>query len=129
MDLSQLKPAERIVDILNPKTDAELGIKVTLISINDDKLKKIKRRIQDDKLRLEARGKNFKSDDIEENRNKLIFSAITGWMWGKDASGEEVTFKGEKPDLNQKNFNAIITELPWFREQLEEAISDEKAFF
>lgn len=129
MDLSELKPLERNVEILHPKTDVEVGIKVSLLSINDDKLKKIKRRIQDDKLRLEAKGKNFKSEDIEENRDKLIFNAVTGWAWGKDASGKETTFNKEKPAFNQKNFNDVMKALPWFRDQLEEAISDEKAFF
>ena len=124
MDLSTLKPAERLVEILNPKTDVELGVKVTLLSINDDKLKKIKRRIQDDKLRLEARGKNFKAEDIEENRNTIIFAALTGWVWDKG-----VTFKGTTPEFNQRIFNDVMNTIPWFRDQLEEAISDEKAFF
>lgn len=124
MDLSDLKSGERFVEILHPKTDLEIGVKVSLVSINDPKLKKIKRRIQDDKLRLESRGKNFKSEDIEENANKLIFNAVTGWEWNKDA-----TFKKEKPAFNQKNFNEVMQTLPWFRDQLEEAISDEKAFF
>ena len=124
MDLSKLKPSERFIEILNPATDVELGVKVSILSINDDKLKKIKRKIQDDKLRLESRGKNFKSDDIEDNTNKLVFNAVTGWVWEKD-----VTFKGAVPDFNQKTFNEVMNELPWFRNQLEEAISDEKAFF
>lgn len=124
MDLSELKPSERFIEILNPKTGLELGVKVSLISINDDKLKKVKRRIQDEKLRLEARGKSFKSEDIEENRNTLIFNALSGWEWSGDTK-----FHGEKPAFTEKNVKAVINELSWFREQLEEAISDEQAFF
>lgn len=124
MDLNTLKPVERTIEIVHPTTGKELNIKVSLISISDERLAKVKRRIQDEKLRLEARGKNFKSEDIEENRNILIFGAMTGWEWSKDAK-----FNGEKPAFNLKTVTEILTALPWFREQLEEAISDEQAFF
>ena len=125
MDLSDLKPMERFVEIVHPKTDIELGIKVSLLSINDPALKKIKRSILNEKNRLEARGKTFKAEDIEENTKKLIFAAVTGWVWDKN-----MTFKGDKaPEFNSKNFDEVMKELPWFSLQLEEAISDEKAFF
>lgn len=124
MDLSTLKPVERTIEILNPVNGQEIGVRISLVSINDERLKKVKRRIQDEKLRLEARGKNFKSEDIEENRNVLIFNAITGWDWSGDTN-----FHGEKPVFNLKNITDVMNELPWLREQVEEAISDEQAFF
>lgn len=125
MDLSSLKPTERQVEILHPGTDEELGIRITLVSINDERLKKAKRRIQDEKLRLEVRGKNFKSEDIEENAIELDFAAMTGWEW----YGKDVNFNGSKPEFNRANVKAVFESLPWFQRQVEEAISDEKAFF
>ncbi len=125
MDLSDFKPVERIIEILNPKTGSEIGLRVSIISLNDERVMKVKRKIQDEKLRLEMRGKNFKSEDIEENRNALIFAAITGWEFH---SGLEWN-KEKSPVLNQKNLVQLLTEHVWVREQIEEAISDEQAFF
>ena len=124
MDITELKPTERFIEIVHPANGKELGIKVSILSINDVKLKKIKRRIQDERLRLEARGKSFKSEDIEENLNDVLFNAITGWEWYGD-----VDFNGEKPLFNQKNVKDVFEELPWFKTQVEEAITDEQAFF
>ena len=129
MDISGLKPAERIVEILNPKDKTPLGINVMLVSLDDERVKKIRRRIQDDRIRLESRGKSFKSEDVEENTISLLFACVTGWEWGKDPSGEQNLWKGLKPDFNLKTFKEIITDLPWFGKQLEEAISDEESFF
>lgn len=125
MDINDFKPSERVVEILNPKTGEPLEIRVTLLSINDDRLKKIKRRIADEKLRLEARGKNFKSEDVEDNLYNIIFNAMTGWEW----YGTEVSFKGVKPEFNRAQVQKVLEELPWFLEQIQEAVSDEKAFF
>ena len=124
MDLKDIKPSGRDIQITHPATDEELGITVSVLSISDPAMHKIKRKIQDERLALERRGKNFKSDEIEENRNILTLSAMTGWKWSKDAK-----FNGEKPEFNRKNVLAVFNELPWFRDQVEEAVSDESAFF
>lgn len=124
MDFSELKPTERVVDILHPKTGEETGIKIMLVSLEDDRTKRARRKIQDERLRLEARGKGFKSDDLEENSMLLLHAAITGWEWAGDA-----LWKGEKPTFNLKMVKEILTELPWLRSQIERALEDESAFF
>lgn len=124
MELSDIKTTERMIEITHPKTGENLGIQVSLMAINDPRMKKIKRKIQDQKLHLEVRGKNFKSEDIEENTYAVVFAAMTGWQWGKDA-----TFKGKKPEFNRANVIEVFNELPWFLGQIDEAIGDEKAFF
>lgn len=125
MDLTKaFKPSERIIEILNPLTDEPLGIKVTILSITDERLKKVKRKIQDQKLHLDARGKTFKSEDVEQNTYALLWEAVTSWDWYGD-----VDYNGVKPEFNQKEFLTVVKDLTWFATQLEEAISDEKAFF
>ena len=126
MDISELKPAdERVIEITHPGTGDPIGVRVSLMSITDARMVKIKRKIQDERLRLEARGKNFKADDIEENRNELSFRAMTGWEWYDGAN-----FKGDKnPVFNRATVDTVLTELPWFRDQIEEGVSDEKSFF
>lgn len=130
MDLNTLKPTERFVEIEHPKTGLPIGIKVSIVSINDDRMKRVKRKIQDERIRLESRGKGFKSEEIEDNRLILCFTAMTGWEWGKNPStDEDVTFNGSKPEFNMKNVREVFSALPWFQTQVEEAISDEAAFF
>lgn len=124
MDIKDLKPTDRTIEILHPGTGEELGITVTVLSINDPQMVKIKRRIQDERIRLESKGKNFKSDDIEENRNIIVLGAMKDWKWSGKAN-----FNGQKPEFNRKNVLEVFKELPWFRDQIEEEVSDESAFF
>ena len=124
MDLANLKPVERMIDILHPSTGEKIGVSVTVLSINDEKMAAAKRRIQNKKLELDRRGKTFKADDLEENEMELLTTAITGWNWEGD-----VDFHGEKPAFNEKNVKAVLKELTWFKQQIVEAVGDEKAFF
>lgn len=124
MDISNLKPVERIIQILHPVTSKELGITVSLLSLNDERMAQIRRKIQNKKIELEKRNKVFKADDLEENELDLLCASITGWSWNGDAD-----YHGEKPVFNEKNVKDVLKELPWFKEQIVEAIGDEKAFF
>jgi hypothetical protein len=155
-ELTTIKPMDRVVEILSPAASAhKIGIRVSLLSIEDDRMEKIKRAITNNRLALEARNKHFKAEDIEENTRDLIFAAMTGWEWynptGDDPknikdwdkkSPEEQadalahydpdampTFNGEVPDFNKKNIMAVLKQLPWFLSQVNEAIGDTKAFF
>ena len=124
MDISNIKSSERIIEILHPKTGEELGISVTVMSYDDDRMKKIRRKILDRRLHLEARGKHFKSEELNENANDLCFNAMTGWEWRGDA-----VFHGKKPEFTRASVTAVFEELSWFRDQIDNAIGDEKAFF
>lgn len=125
MDLANIKPAsEMIHEMLHPGTDEPLGIKVSLCSLDDEKMKRIKRKITDDQQILKRRGKDFTAAQIEENTNLICFTAMNGWVWEGEAS-----FHGEKPVFNQANVYRVFNELSWFREQISEAIGETKSFF
>jgi len=128
-DIGNIVSNDRVIDILHPGTKEPLGIKVSIMHIDDDRMKKIKRKITDERLRLEQRGKNFKAEDLESNRSTLLFSAMTGWEWGKDADGDQNTFHGEIPDFDRRTVIAVLDEKPWFADQINEAISETEAFF
>ncbi|AHJ10712.1 hypothetical protein P106B_29 [Rhizobium phage vB_RglS_P106B] len=128
-DLSQLKPAEIILKIKHPATGRLTGVTVTIMSMFDERMKSFVRQIQDQRLRLEARGKHFKSEEIEDNGIELAFRAMTDWHWGTDEDGEEATFKGKKPEFDKATVKQVLTELPWFKNQIDVAISEEKDFF
>jgi hypothetical protein len=140
-DISTIKTTDRVIDILHPGTGDKLGIRVCVVSIDDDRLTKAKRAITDRRLHLEARAKNFKAEELEENKNNLLLAAIIGWEWYaqdevKDDNGKVITearerpsFNGEVPEFNRRNVLAVISDLPWFATQINEAIGETDTFF
>lgn len=138
MDISNIKPTDRTIEIRNPATHQPLGIRCRVVSIEDDRLKAVKRKISDESLRLQSKGKAFKSDELESNGLTLLFTAVLGWEWYNPTGNEGdagydpeamPSFNGEVPDFNQKNFKQIATTLPWFADQIREEIDETKAFF
>lgn len=129
MDISAVKPTTIMVDIIHPGTAEKIGVVVSLSSLMDEKMKKVKRRIQDKSYELGRKGKGYSAEDIDTNTNLIVFTAMDGWSWGKDPDGEEATFHGDKPAFTQANVFKVFNELPWFREQLEEKTGETKSFF
>lgn len=125
MDISTLIPVERIIEIKHPVKDENLGIRVNIISLNDEKMKQIRRKFINKRIELEKKGKSFRADDIESNEIDLLVACITGWDW----YGEDVTFNGSKPDFNEANVRNVLNTFGWFKDQISEAVGDEKAFF
>lgn len=124
MDICEIKPVQREIDIVHPASGEPLGIKVTVLSLNDPKMSYLKRRIVNQRLELERRGKTFKADDIEENNVALLIAAMVDWKWEGD-----IDFQGEKPEFNEKNIKEVFKSLPWFKNQISEAVGDEESFF
>lgn len=124
MELTKLQPTERIVEIKHPGTHEGLDIKVSIMSLDDPRMKAVKRKVIDNNLRLQQKGKFLKSSEAEENEKALVFSAMTGWTWGQEAS-----FNKEKPAFTREKVFEVFDELPWFKQQIQEAISDEESFF
>lgn len=125
MDISTLKPVDRIIEIKHPSDENEnIGIRVTIVSLNDEKMKSVRRRFINKRLELEKKGKSFKANDIEENELDLLMASIIGWEWYGD-----IDFNGEKPEFNENNVKKVLTEFEWFKNQIAEAVGDDKAFF
>lgn len=138
MELTALKPTERSIEIISPATGQPLGVRVRVVSLEDERLERVKRQINDEALRLQGKGKSFKAHEVERNAKTIMFTGTLGWEWYNPtgAEGDEgydadatPTYKGEIPAFNQKNFTDIVTELPWFGEQVSEAIGETKSFF
>lgn len=124
MDISTLIPVERIIEIKHPGKDENLGIRVNILSMNDDKLKQVRRQFINKRIELEKRGKSYNAADIEANEVDLLLHCITGWDWYGD-----INFEGSKPDFTEVNVRKVLTTFKWFKDQLTEAVSDDKAFF
>lgn len=138
MDFNELKPAERQIEILSPGKQVAIGVRVSILHIADDRLKKLKRSFQDERYRLESKGKQFKAETFEDNANELAFAAMTGWEWynptgAKGDKGYDETkaanWKGEIPAFTKKNVFDMFDALPWFRDQIGKEIGDDEAFF
>lgn len=138
MDISAVKPTNRTIEIKHPGTGQPIGLRVIIVSVEDDRLKAVKRSIMDRRLYLEQRGKTFKAEEVEENTQNLLFTATLGWEWynptgeeGDDGFDAEAMpdFEGEQPIFNQRNFRRVATKLSWFADQINEEIGERKAFF
>lgn len=138
MDLSTLVPSERMVEIVSPATKSPLGIRVTIMHIDDPRLKTLKRKLQDERQRREQRGKIISAEMQDENLSELTFATMTGWEWynptglkgdkGYNAD-KEPKFEGKIPEFTKANVFAIFEKLPWFRDQIGEAVSETESFF
>lgn len=139
MELDALfKPTDRTIEITSPATGQPIGLRVRIVSLDDDRLKRTKRQITDESLKLQAKGKAFKVDELERNAHMLMFAATLGWEWynptgqegdeGYDAE-QMPEFDGGQPDFNQKNYVALVTKYPQIGEQIQDAIGDTKSFF
>lgn len=125
MDLKDLQPSTREVEIKHPGTGENVGVRVSLVSINDPSLAKIKRSIQDERIRLERKGKSFKASDLEENGLNIAFASMKSWDW----YGDGVMFNGEKPEFNRKNVFEVFKSIPWFKDQIDLEMGDDSSFF
>lgn len=139
MDFSTLKPNERIWEVLHPVSEEPVGIRISLVHIQDPSLRQLKRQIQDERLRLEARGKHLKSENLEANERELAFRSMKGWEWynptgkkgdkGFDEKAHANWNGNNAPEFNKKTVYEIFDTLPWFVDKVLSEIGDEKAFF
>lgn len=123
MDISKLAPTEKVLEIKHPVTDEDIGIKVVLVSLTDDRSKAAKREFQDRQNYLSARGKTISSAEIEKHNDNILFASIVGWDWYGD-----VNFNGAKPAFNRDNMQAVFTKLPWFKVQISEELAETNRF-
>jgi len=138
MDLSTIKPDAQTIEIKHPGTGMPLGVRVSMVSIQDERLKRFRRKLRDDAIRLTKRGKSMTAEQEEENGRDLAFTATTGWEWynptgkkGDEGYDEDQmpSFNGSVPEFNKKNFNEVTTALPWFLNQMGEVFEDDEGFF
>lgn len=127
-DIAGIKSTDEIVDLLHPGTKEPIGLRITVMSVNDDRMKRIRDRIANDGLKREAKGRNWKADEIRDNRIELLVSATLEWEWYTPEGGEPGSFNGEQLEFNMKNARTVY-ELWWVRDQIEEKVGDTEAFF
>lgn len=138
MDIASLKPSERTIEILHPVHDTPIGLRVFLVSTDDPKMKKLRRKFIDRDQELAKKRKPASGEEMLQRYDEIAFNATQGWEWynptgkegddGYDADAH-ATFNGEVPDFNQRNFYNVIRELGWVKTQIQEALDETKDFF
>ena len=125
VDISTIATAPRIVEILHPVTEQPVGVLVTLLPQDDPRVRAERNRIQDVMLVLRQKGKQITQAQIERNTINLLKASIESWDWSQST----IAFNGGRPEFTPQNVEAVLTQVTWFRDQIDEELGDEKAFF
>lgn len=114
--------------ITNPADGTETGFIVFVQSINSEAVKAVTKRIENARLKKQARGQNFTSDEVRANVIAILMVAVTGWEWGKDAKGVQSSAGGEQLPFNPGNLKRIV-EIDQIAAQIDTFMSDDARFF
>lgn len=121
MDISGINASTSPVEIRHPGTQELLGLTVHLRPMSDPKVKAVQRRFTNEALR--KRNMKITAEQAEASRTDVLVSAVDSWEWAGDAS-----FNGEQPECTAENIRKLL-KVDWLRDQLDEALGDEAAFF
>lgn len=121
MDFASIKANTARIDIRHPATQEPTGLVWYLKPMSDPAVKAIQRRFTNETLR--QRGMKITAEKADANRTDILVAATDKWEWNGDAE-----FEGEKPELTPENIRKVL-KLDWVRDQLDEALGDDAAFF
>lgn len=124
LDIANLSPGEREIQLDRPGSSEKLPIWVTLMSSDDARLKRYQRQLLDKQAEKQRRNKVFTTEEKEKAVIELVARTITGWRW-------EALYKGEKPEFTHSKAVEILSDenIPWFFAQINEAAGDTERFF
>ena len=75
-DITGIVPGVRTIELHHPASESRMiGIRLQILSLDDDKLTKLKREFTDDYLRQRDRNKTQKAEQIEANSDRLMIAA------------------------------------------------------
>lgn len=122
MNLAEIVPSTIEVEIRHPATGKATGLVITATSLDSEAVKKVKRQHANKMLR--NRNRKPTAEEFEESNIDLLVAAIVGWEW----KGGAAWTGGKKLDFTPENVRTVLA-VGWLKSQVEEAISDEAAFF
>lgn len=121
MDISQIKPKIITHDVIHPGTGEPIGLSVQMRSVYSKEVKRTERQILDAKI--ERKGVTT-AEESEADAIQFIAASVSDWEWKDD-----LNFHGNKPECNFKNVVAVLTELPWMKDQLDKVLYQTNKFF
>jgi hypothetical protein len=103
------------LDILDPETEAPVGITMMIRSDESDEAKQVFRRHADDNHERVQRGKLIKGRTRERQILEQTAACIASWDWGDN------TWGGEVPTLTMKSAIEVLDGQGWIFAQVREA--------
>lgn len=124
MEISGLVNYEQLfpLKLLNPSTEAELGITFQIRSAESEAAKAVLRKHTDKNLERRVKNKLPKADQVIQEELEKAASYIASWDWGVDPkSGTPNTYQGSVPVLSMKTAIQILEEQGWIFAAVTEA--------
>lgn len=128
MDIAKIEAVNYSHRLVHPGNGRYLGLTLELAHISDPRFKAIERQLTDKALTKRARGKVPKSEELDENRIKLISTVVLGFVWENDADGKPGQFGGEQLKFSGENVLKLLS-IDWVRDQIDEALAEQSNFF
>lgn len=133
MALAALSPkaaAEQgaVIEIYHPKTNLALGITVTVCGTDSDTYKKIQRKQLNRRLEQQSRNRKMQmtAEELEAEALDVLVACTKAWATGQTAAIE--LNPDEWLDCTPENVRRVYEELPWLKEQVDQAIGDRSNF-
>lgn len=118
---SQGVKAENILSIVHPKTGADLGIRIKVISPDSPQYRKLGNIIKNRNLQALRKGRNgLTSEAIDEGAIELLVGAVVSW--------EGVVWGGQPMECTSANVRQLFDSCPWIKEQVDEFVGDRGNF-
>jgi hypothetical protein len=126
VDLSSLQQNDSAeIGILHPSTGEDLGITITVASIDS----KTYRKAQHEQANAQigqmaakgAKGVAVTAEVVEERGLALLTKCTLGWRG--------VEFEGKTLECTPENVRMVYDQFPWIREQVDRAIANRSHFF
>lgn len=123
MDILSIKPGRLTVDILHPGTQNPIGLKIEVVSLEDERVKGMERQLKNRALRG---GRNsVTAEKMESSTLEILMAAIVGWTWVG-----ELTLGGmQNPEFTKENVLRLLKDAPWAAKQIDVALGDDASFF
>ena len=122
IDLASLDTAARCeqgaeLELRHPRTDAGMGVFITLVGIDSRTYRKARAEMIDRQL---ARRGRPDFDERQESTVSALAACTTGWR--------NVVLDGKELPCTPENARTLYTRFPWIREQVDAFTSDRGAY-
>lgn len=118
MDLSTLVDYEKLhpVDVLHPHTDAPIGLKLWMRSIDSAQAEKVLLENTDRNIATFAKQKIPTAAQGKKAELERTAACVARWEWVGDAN-----FDGKVPELSMETAIAVFDKAPWIERQARRA--------
>lgn len=127
IELTDIRPTDREVELLHPGNKQPLGLIFQLRSPYSPEVKKVEREWLDFRLQRKA-GEQPDSKAIDDLRTKQILAGVSGWRF---KSPDSLKLWGEQPEFSESKLKKLIRSegLEWIRDFLDKETGNRASFF